>query len=118
MYCDLNNGLKVCYSGHGLNNGIVKVCNLNGSVNRMSGIRIPTVVWSIDEVAQLNTKHLRPQTWFFQSGIQIAIQIPDNLWTGHVRVWMNEWMNEWMKRLFLFSRTIMIEKTLEWYNNG
>ena len=43
MYCDLNNGLKVRYSGHGLNNGIVKVRTSNGSVNQMSSIRIPTV---------------------------------------------------------------------------
>ena len=43
MYRDLNSGLKFCYSGHGLNNGIVKVHNLNGSVIQMSGIQIPTV---------------------------------------------------------------------------
>ena len=29
VYCDLNNGLKVCYSGHGLINGLLKVRNLN-----------------------------------------------------------------------------------------
>ena len=43
LYCDLNNGQKVHYSGYGLNNGIVKVRNSNGSVNRMSGILILTV---------------------------------------------------------------------------
>ena len=32
--CDLNNGLKVHYSGHGLNNGLLKVHNLHGSIIR------------------------------------------------------------------------------------
>ena len=43
MHCDLNNRLKVRYSGHGLNNGIVKLRNLNDTVIQMSGIPIATV---------------------------------------------------------------------------
>ena len=43
MYCDLNNGLKVCHSGHGLNNRLVKVRDSKTFI-QMSGIRIPTVL--------------------------------------------------------------------------
>ena len=44
MYCDLNNRLKLCYSGHGLNNGLVKLCNSNGSVIQRAVIWILTVM--------------------------------------------------------------------------
>ena len=43
IYCDLKNGLKVRYSGHGLNNRVVKVCNLNGSVILWAVILILTI---------------------------------------------------------------------------
>ena len=47
IYCDLNNGLKVrFFSGHGLNNGLVKVRNLNGFVIQM----IPNVHANITQL--------------------------------------------------------------------
>ena len=39
----LNTRLKVNYSDHHVNNGLLKVCNSNGSVIQMSSIQIPTV---------------------------------------------------------------------------
>ena len=41
---DMSNGQKVCYSGHGLNNGSVKVRSLNGPVILKAIILIPTVL--------------------------------------------------------------------------
>ena len=54
MYCDLNNGLKIHYSGHGLNNGVAKVSNSNGSVIRRAVIQILTV-FLLHEIALKKT---------------------------------------------------------------
>ena len=60
-YCDLNNGLKFRYSGHGLSNGVVKVRNLNGSVIRRVILWILTVHF-FSETLRTNDRNLRKVT--------------------------------------------------------
>ena len=50
------------YSGHGLNNGLVKVRNLNGYIIQMSGIRIPTVLHYHNDKFSCLTFHLTVNT--------------------------------------------------------